>query len=55
MPKFGRSCASSRGCAARAWLEGDPILAAERYGAIVIDRPRDIFVALVNRFARSCG
>jgi hypothetical protein len=32
--------------AARAWLEGDPALAVERYGAIVIDWPRDI-VALV--------
>src|SRR5262249_37529550 len=27
--------------AARAWLEGDPALAAERYGGIVIDWPRD--------------
>jgi hypothetical protein len=32
--------------AARAWLEGDPALAVERYGGIVIDWPRDI-VALV--------
>jgi tetratricopeptide (TPR) repeat protein len=32
--------------AARAWLEGDPALAVESYGAIVIDWPRDI-VALV--------
>jgi tetratricopeptide (TPR) repeat protein len=28
--------------AARAWLEGDQALAAERYGTILIDRPRDI-------------
>jgi len=33
--------------AARAWLEGDPALAAERYGAIVIDRPRDILALVV--------
>jgi len=32
--------------AARAWLERDPALALDRYGAIVTDRPRDI-VALV--------
>ena len=28
--------------AARAWLDGNPALAAERYGAIVVDFPRDI-------------
>ena len=28
--------------AARAWLDGDPALAAERYGAIVIDHPDDV-------------
>jgi len=28
--------------AARAWLDGDQALAAERYGAIVVDFPRDI-------------
>jgi tetratricopeptide (TPR) repeat protein len=28
--------------AARAWLNGDQALAAERYGAILVDRPRDI-------------
>jgi tetratricopeptide (TPR) repeat protein len=28
--------------AARAWLEGDPALADERYGAIVINRPHDV-------------
>ncbi len=33
--------------AARAWLEGDPGLAAERYGAIVIDWPRDILALVV--------
>jgi tetratricopeptide (TPR) repeat protein len=33
--------------AARAWLEGDPGLAAERYGAIVIDWPRDTLALLV--------
>jgi hypothetical protein len=33
--------------AARAWLEGDPALAVERYGAIVIDWPRDIIALVV--------
>jgi len=33
--------------AARAWLEGGPALAAERYGAIVIDWPRDILALVV--------
>src|SRR5262245_59573137 len=33
--------------ATRAWLEGDPGLAAERYSAIVIDWPRDIVALLV--------
>src|SRR6516164_6271358 len=33
--------------AARAWLEGDPALAVERYGGIVIDWPRDILALLV--------
>ena len=33
--------------AARAWLEGDPALAAERYGAIVIDWPHDILALVV--------
>jgi tetratricopeptide (TPR) repeat protein len=33
--------------AARAWLEGDAILAVERYGAIVIDRPHDVLALLV--------
>src|SRR5262249_25576172 len=33
--------------AARAWLDGNPLLAAERYGAIVIDRPRDILALAV--------
>ena len=28
--------------AARAWLDGDPALAAERYGAIILDRPHDV-------------
>jgi tetratricopeptide (TPR) repeat protein len=28
--------------AAQAWLQGDSALALERYGAIVVDRPRDI-------------
>jgi hypothetical protein len=36
--------------AARAWLHGDPVLAAERYGAIVIDRPHDV-LALVTAHA----
>ena len=33
--------------AARAWLDGDQALAAERYGAIVIDWPRDILALVV--------
>ena len=33
--------------AARAWLEGDQNLAAEHYGAILIDRPRDIVALAV--------
>jgi tetratricopeptide (TPR) repeat protein len=33
--------------AARAWLEGDLALAAERYGAIVIDAPHDIVALAV--------
>jgi len=33
--------------AARAWLDGDQALAAERYGAIVVDRPRDVLALMV--------
>lgn len=33
--------------AARAWLEGNSTLAAERYGAIVIDWPRDVLALVV--------
>jgi len=33
--------------AARAWLDGDSALAAERYGAIVVDWPRDILALVV--------
>ncbi len=33
--------------AARAWLENDPALAAERYGGIVSDWPRDILALVV--------
>ncbi|HET7910674.1 MAG TPA: hypothetical protein VFL49_01465 [Pseudolabrys sp.] len=33
--------------AARAWLEGDQALAVERYGAILIDHPRDILALAV--------
>lgn len=33
--------------AARAWLDGDQALAAERYGAILIDCPRDILALSV--------
>src|SRR5262249_40513253 len=33
--------------AARAWLEGDTVLAVERYGAIVVDRPHDILALVV--------
>jgi tetratricopeptide (TPR) repeat protein len=36
--------------AAQAWLNGDPALAADRYGAILIDWPRDI-LALVAAHA----
>src|SRR5262249_19075971 len=32
---------------ARAWLEGDPLLAAERYGTIVIDWPHDVLALVV--------
>jgi hypothetical protein len=37
--------------AARAWLRGEPELAAERYAAILRDRPRDL---LALRLAQSC-
>ena len=33
--------------AAGAWLEGDPALAVERYGAILTDCPRDILALVV--------
>lgn len=33
--------------AARAWLDGNPALAVERYGDIVIDRPHDILALAV--------
>ena len=33
--------------AARAWLDGAPAVAVERYGAILIDRPRDILALVV--------
>jgi hypothetical protein len=33
--------------AARAWLDGDSSLAVERYGAIVVDWPRDILALVV--------
>jgi tetratricopeptide (TPR) repeat protein len=33
--------------AASAWLEGDPALAAERYGALVIDWPLDVLALVV--------
>lgn len=33
--------------AARAWLDGAPALAVERYGAILIDRPHDILALAV--------
>lgn len=33
--------------AARAWLDGDQVLALERYGAILIDWPRDILALAV--------
>ena len=33
--------------AARAWLDGDSALAAERYGTIVVDQPRDVLALMV--------
>jgi hypothetical protein len=33
--------------AARAWLDGDQALAVERYGAIVVDFPRDVIALVV--------
>lgn len=33
--------------AALAWLDGNPALAVERYGAIVIDRPHDVLALVV--------
>ena len=42
--------ASRHAAAARAWLDGDPALAVERYGSIVNDCPRDI-LALVAAHA----
>ena len=37
--------------AARAWLDGDQALAAERYGAILVDWPRDTLACRHTRVA----
>jgi hypothetical protein len=39
--------ASRHASAARAWLDGDQAVALERYGAILIDWPRDILALVV--------
>jgi len=39
--------ARQHAAAARAWLEGDPAIALERYGDIVIDWPRDVLALVV--------
>jgi hypothetical protein len=46
-PDMLRDPARRHAAAAGAWLEGDPLLAAERYGAIVIDWPHDILALVV--------
>ena len=43
----GDNPARRHAAAAQAWLDGDDALAAERYGAIVIDWPRDILALVV--------
>src|SRR5262245_57899366 len=45
-----RQPARRHAAAAQAWLAGDPALALERYGAIVLDHPRDV-VALAAAHA----
>src|SRR5262249_40380088 len=45
-----RDPARRHAAAAQAWLDGDPTLALERYGAIVLDLPRDV-VALAAAHA----
>jgi hypothetical protein len=42
-----RSPARRHAAAARAWLDGDMALAAERYGAILIDQPHDVLALAV--------
>src|SRR5262249_40219742 len=42
-----REPAHRHAAAAQAWLAGDPTLALERYGAIVLDQPRDIVALAV--------
>ncbi len=42
-----RDPARCHASAARAWLEGDPALAVERYGAILTDRHHDILALVV--------
>jgi len=41
------SSARRHAAGARAWLDGDPSLASELYGAIVIDWPRDVLAIFV--------
>ena len=43
----GHDPARRHAAAARAWLDGDPALAVERYGAIVMDWPRDTLALVV--------
>jgi tetratricopeptide (TPR) repeat protein len=42
-----QNAARRHATAAQAWLNGDPALALDRYGAILIDRPRDILALVV--------
>jgi hypothetical protein len=42
-----RNPARRHAAAARAWLDGDMALAAERYGAILIDQPHDVLALVV--------
>jgi tetratricopeptide (TPR) repeat protein len=42
-----KNAARRHASAAQAWLNGDPVLAVDRYGAILIDWPRDILALVV--------
>jgi hypothetical protein len=42
-----QNAARRHAAAAQAWCNGDPALAVDRYGAILIDRPRDIIALVV--------